>query len=123
MAADRDRLQRGRDAEERAARYLEAQGLTILARNFRRRAGEIDIIARDGGTLAIIEVRSRATRSHGGAAASVGMRKQQRLIRAAHLLLAAHPEWRRLPARFDVVVEDGDGDAARIEWIRHAFTT
>ncbi|HNS27797.1 MAG TPA: YraN family protein [Steroidobacteraceae bacterium] len=116
-----DRRARGQDAEERAALFREAQGLTILARNFRRRAGEIDIVARDGATLAIIEVRSRATRSHGGAAASVGARKQQRLIRAAHLLLAAHPEWRRMPARFDVVIEEGDGAAARIEWIRAAF--
>lgn len=117
-----DRLERGRSAEDRAARFLEARGLTILARNFRRRAGEIDIVARDGETLAIVEVRARTTRRYGGAAASVGPRKQQRLIRAAQLLLAAHPEWRRMPARFDVVVEEGDGENARMEWIRHAFT-
>lgn len=117
-----DRRQRGQEAEERAAHYLESQGLTILARNFRRRAGEIDIVAQDGGTLAIVEVRARSTRACGGAAASVGHRKQQRLIRAAYLLLAAHPEWRRMLARFDVVIEEGTGTNARIEWIRHAFT-
>ncbi len=117
-----DRLQRGRNAEDRAAQFLEARGLEILARNFRRRAGEIDIVARDGATLAIVEVRARATRAYGGAAASVGARKQQRLIRAAQLLLAAHPEWRKMPARFDVVIEEGIGDAACIEWIKHAFT-
>lgn len=116
-----DRLERGRNAEDRAAKYLEAQGLTILVRNFRRRAGEIDIVARDGATLAIVEVRSRASRACGGAAASVGRRKQQRLIRASQLLLAAHPEWRQMPARFDVVIEEGDAQTARIEWIRHAF--
>lgn len=118
-----DHLQRGRSAEERAARFLEAQGVVILERNFRRRAGEIDIVARDGATLAIVEVRARATRAYGGAAASVGARKQRRLIRAASLLLAAHPEWRKMPARFDVVTEEGDGEGARMEWIRHAFTT
>jgi putative endonuclease len=117
-----DRQAKGRDAEDRAARFLAERGLTILARNFRRRAGEIDIVALDGATLAIIEVRARASRDYGGAAASVGARKQQRLIRAAHLLLAAHPEWRKLPARFDVIVEEGEGADARIEWIRHAFT-
>lgn len=116
-----DRRERGRSAEERAARFLEAQGLTILLRNFRRRAGEIDIVARDGATLAIVEVRARATRDYGGAAASVDLRKQRRLIRAAHLLLAAHPEWRNMPARFDVVIEQGTGAAASMEWIRHAF--
>ncbi|MGE0581811.1 MAG: YraN family protein [Steroidobacteraceae bacterium] len=117
-----DRMERGRGAEDRAAAYLAAQGLTILARNFRRRAGEIDLVARDGATLVIIEVRSRARRSFGGAAASVGPRKQQRLIRAAQLLLAAYPQWRRLPARFDVVALEGDGENARLEWIRNAFT-
>ncbi len=117
-----DHLGRGREAEERAVHYLEAQGLTILARNFRRRAGEIDIVAQDGGTLAIVEVRARSPRACGGAAASVGHRKRQRLIRAAHLLLAAHPEWRRMPARFDVVIEEGVGAESRMEWIRHAFT-
>ncbi len=117
-----DRQERGRDAEERAVQFLAARGLTILARNFRRRAGEIDIVALDGTTLAIIEVRARSSRDFGGAAASVGARKQRRLIRAAQLLLAAHPQWRSLPARFDVIVEEGNGVDARMEWIRHAFT-
>lgn len=117
-----DRLERGRSAEDRAALFLETQGLAILARNFRRRAGEIDIVARDGAILVIVEVRARASRAYGGAAASVGPRKQIRLIRAAQLLLAAHPEWRRMPARFDVIVEEGSGAQARMEWIRHAFT-
>lgn len=117
-----DRMERGRAAEDRAADYLEARGLAILARNFRRRAGEIDIVAREGVTLVIVEVRARSRHAFGGAAASVGPRKQQRLIRAAQLLLAAHPEWRRMPARFDVIVEEGDGEGARMEWIRHAFT-
>ncbi len=119
---DMDRLERGRSAEDRAARFLEAQGLAILARNFRRRAGEIDIVARDGATLVIVEVRARTSRTWGGAAASVGSRKQRRLIRAAQLLLAAHPEWRKMPARFDVIVEDGAGAEAKMAWIRHAFT-
>ena len=117
-----DRLERGRSAADRAALFLETQGLAILARNFRRRAGEADIVARDGAILVIVEVRARASRAFGGAAASVGSRKQMRLIRAAQLLLAAHPEWRRMPARFDVIVEEGSGAQARMEWIRHAFT-
>ena len=79
------------------------------------------IVARDGATLVIVEVRARTSRTWGGAAASVGLRKQRRLIRAAQLLLAAHPEWRKMPARFDVIVEDGAGAEAKMAWIRHAF--
>lgn len=119
VVAARHRL--GREAEDRAAQHLESHGLAILTRNFRRRAGEIDIVARDRGTLVIVEVRARTSGDCGGAAASVGGLKQARLVRAAHLLLASHPEWRKLPARFDVVLIEGEGASARLAWIRHAF--
>ena len=62
---------RGKDAEERAARSLEGQGLHIIERNYRSRYGEIDLIARDGVTLVFVEVRARSTNTFGGAAASI----------------------------------------------------
>ena len=62
---------RGKDAEARAARYLEGRGLTIVERNYRSRYGEIDLIARDGATLVFVEVRARASNTFGGAAASI----------------------------------------------------
>jgi putative endonuclease len=92
-----------------------------LARNLRCRAGEIDLVARDGPVLVFVEVRQRRDRRYGGAAASVNRAKQARLIRAARYFLPvlsrAHFAGVQPPCRFDVVsIEDG-----RIDWIRDAF--
>ena len=113
----------GAAAEQIAAEFLRAQGLEILERNFLRRLGELDIIARDGDVLVIAEVRTRSSDRFGGAAASVDSRKQARLIRAAHQLLQQRGEFSKLRVRFDVLVvaEVGD-DNPRVEWIRHAFS-
>jgi len=113
----------GRRAEDLACRHLESRGLTLLERNYRCRAGEIDLVMLDGSTLALIEVRSRASAAHGSAAATVGPRKQRRFIRAARHLLLTRPAYRRLSARFDVVAIDADneGEPPRLTWIRDAF--
>ena len=116
------RQQSGRRAEELAADFLRAAGCEILARNYRRRLGELDIIARCAGVLVVAEVRTRASDAFGGAAASVTRAKQRRITRAAHQLLQQRAELARLPVRFDVlVVTDPDGPAPAVEWIRHAF--
>lgn len=111
--------QTGDAAEERALAHLVASGLKLLARNYRtpgRGGGEIDLVMRDaGGTLVFVEVRQRAGRAFGGAAASVSPTKQRRIIFAArHYLmrLAQQP-----PCRFDVV----SVEAGAIEWLRGAF--
>ena len=116
------RQQSGRRAEELAAEFLRAAGCEILERNYRRRLGELDIIARCAGVLVIAEVRMRASNAFGGAAASVTPVKQRRIVRAAQQLLQQHPELARLPVRFDVlVVSNPDGPAHSVEWIKHAF--
>jgi putative endonuclease len=107
----------GRAAEELAARSLERQGLEILERNYRCRAGEIDLVARDGDTLVFVEVRFRGSESFGGARASVDRAKQRRILAAARHYLAGRPE---RPCRCDVVVLDRL-DPARVDWIRDAF--
>jgi putative endonuclease len=111
--------QTGDAAEDRALAHLAAAGLKLLARNYRtpgRGGGEIDLIMRDpSGTLVFVEVRKRASRAFGGAAASVGPVKQRRIVFAArHYLmrLAQQP-----PCRFDVV----SVEAGAIEWLRAAF--
>lgn len=109
----------GRQGEELACRHLEAQGLRTLERNYRCRAGEIDLVMLDGTTLVLVEVRLRSDAAHGGAASSVGHRKQQRFIRAARHLMLTRPEYRRLAARFDVVAIDGT--PPQLQWIRDAF--
>jgi putative endonuclease len=112
----------GRRAEELAAEFLRARGCEILTRNYRRRLGELDIVARAGSVLVIAEVRTRASRAYGGAAASVTRTKQQRIVRAASQLLQRRRDLAALPVRFDViVVTDLHGPHPAIEWIQHAF--
>ena len=116
------RQQSGQRAEELAAQFLRAAGCEILLRNYRRRLGELDIVARVGGVLVVAEVRTRASDVWGGAAASVTPAKQRRIVRATSLLLQQRADLARLPVRFDVVVvSDPYGAVPRIEWIRHAF--
>ena len=110
----------GADAEERAARFLAGRGLAIVARNYRTRFGEIDLIARDGATLVFVEVRLRSSARFGGAAASVDARKRRRIEATARLYLArlgAEP-----PCRFDVITLDRDGDEVS-GWLRGAFAS
>ena len=114
----------GQAAEGIAADFLRAQGLDILERNYLRRVGELDIVARDRDVLVIAEVRTRSSDRYGGAAASVDPRKQQRLIRTASQLLQQRKDLSQLRVRFDVVVvSEMEAGCGRVEWIRHAFLT
>ena len=111
--------QAGDAAEDRALAHLLASGLKLLARNYRtpgRGGGEIDLVMRDaGGTVVFVEVRQRASRAFGGAAASVSPTKQRRIIFAARHYLMRLPQ--QPPCRFDVV----GVEAGQIEWLRGAF--
>ena len=114
----------GQAAENIAADFFRAQGLDILERNYLRRMGELDIVARDRDVLVIAEVRTRSSDRYGGAAASVDPRKQQRLIRTASQLLQQRKDLAQLRVRFDVVVvSEMEAGCGRVEWIRHAFLT
>ena len=114
----------GQAAENIAADFFRAQGLDILERNYLRRMGELDIVARDRDVLVIAEVRTRSSDRYGGAAASVDSRKQQRLIRTASQLLQQRKDLSQLRVRFDVVVvSEMEAGCGRVEWIRHAFLT
>ncbi|HUO44757.1 MAG TPA: YraN family protein [Burkholderiales bacterium] len=107
---------RGEPAEALAAEFLQRSGLEIVARNYRCRFGEIDLIARDGRSLVFVEVRMRASDGFGGAAASITAAKRGKLARTARHYLSALP---RAPAcRFDALLIAGDG---AIEWIKNAF--
>jgi putative endonuclease len=117
------RKEAGAAAEDLALKHLEAAGLKLAVRNYRCRAGEIDLVMLDGReVLALIEVRQRSHSAFGGAAASVDYRKQQRLITAARHLWMMRADLRQRRARFDVVAIDGAlSGAPRIEWLKDAF--
>jgi putative endonuclease len=116
------RARNGKCAEDLAAAYLAAQGLKLLARNVRCKAGEIDLVCRDGVVLVLIEVRQRARLDFGGALASVAAPKRRKLVRAARFLLHIRPAWRRSIVRFDVVgVQGNPCGIHEITWIKDAF--
>ncbi len=117
-----DRLKIGAAAEDVAAAYLQAQGVQLLFRNYRRRLGELDLVARQSDVLLIVEVRTRSSNAYGGAAASVDGLKRRRIVRAAQQLLQQHKELSKLRARFDVIVVSNLSAAKPgVEWIRGAF--
>ena len=110
-------MTRGDSAEARAAAFLEGRGLRIVARNYRCRFGEIDLVARSGATVVFVEVRARSSDAYGGAAGSITHAKRRRLLATARHYLAR--EGMDCVCRFDVVLMSGS--PARIEWIENAF--
>src|SRR5687768_13766191 len=96
-----DRATLGKSAEAIAAEFLERQGLVVLLRNYRRKSGELDVVARDGDVLVIGEVRTRSSDSFGGAAGSIDGWKQHKIIRAATQLLQQRKDLAQLRVRFD----------------------
>ena len=114
-----EKAQAGAAAEDAALAHLRAAGLQLLARNVRYPFGEIDLVMREGATLAFVEVRFRRSAAFGGAFASVTPAKRRKLARAAQAWLGAHRAHARADCRFDVVaVAPGDD----CEWLRAAFT-
>ena len=112
----------GRAAETLAVAQLETAGLRIVARNWRRPEGELDIVADDGGTCVFVEVRSRTGEDHGHALEAITPQKRARVVRAARLYLDAET-----PAasgfRFDVVAVTfwEDGRRPEVVHIPNAF--
>ena len=106
----------GQSAESRAEAFLQRHGLKLVARNWRCRFGEIDLVMQEAATLVFIEVRLRSRSDFGGAAASVTPAKQKKLLAAARQYLATLKTLP--PCRFDVVALSGD---AAPDWIRNAF--
>lgn len=116
----------GRAGEDLALKTLEAAGLELLARNYRCKAGELDLVMLDATAqvLVLVEVRSRSRSDYGSASASISWAKRRRCSLAARHLLLCRRELRRLRARFDVVAIDPPGQPGRppvITWIRSAF--
>lgn len=107
-------------AEEAARKYLVQQGLKWVESNYHCRLGEIDLIMRDKEYLVFVEVRARASATHGSALESVTYRKQQKIIKTASLYLLTHRLHNNVSVRFDVV--SIEGNPPQLTWISNAFS-
>jgi putative endonuclease len=116
-----DPPRRGAASEDLAARWLEARGYRIVARNFRTRRGEIDLVAEDRGVTVFVEVRARTASSHGSAIATISPAKRRRIVSAARVYAARFGLGER-PLRFDTVSLDGDGGSVVVRHDPGAFT-
>lgn len=110
----------GQKAEEFASKYLTDTGFKIVARNFRNRFCEIDIIAHNRSELVFVEVKYRHSGSHGGAISAVGYHKAQQLQFAAQLWLSENPSYDVYGKRIDVIAVEGDLANPRLECIENA---
>ena len=109
----------GRLGEENAARYLKQRGYAIIARNYRHLKAEIDLIARKGDTLAIVEVKTRTGNSLQSVMDAVNRNKRNRLIKAADHFIVSHEL--EVDARFDIIWVTRDKEKLRLEHIKNAF--
>jgi putative endonuclease len=116
----RYRVLLGKMGEDLACRELEHRGYAILARRYRCRRGELDIVARDGQTVVFVEVKIRSDQAFGGASQAVTRTKQRRMVRLASDYLTRHRLDGR-PCRFDVVAIHIDNGNPFIEIFPNAF--
>jgi putative endonuclease len=114
------RMSLGKKGEDLACRELQRRGYAIIARRYRVRGGELDVIARDGPTIVFVEVKTRAGRMFGEAAEAVTPLKQLRMTRLAEEYLARH-HLSGCPCRFDVVAIQVEDGGTRVQVIQNAF--
>ena len=110
----------GNRAESAAFRYLVEQGLRPVARNFRSRGGEIDLVMLDDECLVFVEVRFRTSSRFAQPGHTVDRHKQKKIIRTAALFYARNRHYANHVMRFDVVAIEGS-EPPSIRWIKDAF--
>lgn len=108
--------QKGAHYEDIALRFLLKQGLVLVARNYRCKGGELDLLMQKSGALIIVEVRYRKNNRYGSALESITKTKQARIIAATKSYIVTHKIDQ--PIRFDVVAITGD---AQPDWVKNAF--
>lgn len=106
----------GTIGETLASSYLASRGMTVIAKNYRRAGGEIDLIARDGETVVFVEVKARRSPRYGRPAEAVTPAKSRHIVRAALAYLQAQ-HWLDRPVRFDVIAIEGED----IQYLPAAF--
>ena len=111
----------GRRGEDLAVTYLQKQGYKLIMRNYRCLWGEIDLIARDKGTLVFVEIKTRTSSEFGRPHEAVDRAKQRKLTQVATAYLAERHVGEDVPARFDVVAIHLAPSGPQIQLIKDAF--
>jgi putative endonuclease len=111
----------GKIAEDEACRYLRHRGLKLVARNYRCRCGEIDLIMKETETLVFVEVRYRRSAAFGSGAETVTRAKQGKIAQSAAYFLQENRQYAGSAARFDVVSCSPDQGGGGVRWIQDAF--
>lgn len=114
----------GEAAEQSAEQWLSRQGLRLVEKNYRCKAGEIDLVMLDHNSLVFVEVRYRKQNSFGGSLESVDWRKQKKLSTAARHFLVSRKQYCNLPCRFDVMAASPVENCPQEitwQWIKDAF--
>ena len=116
--------ERGQDAELACCKYLQQQGLKLLAKNYHGRRGELDLVMQDSNTVVFVEVRYRKNNNYGGALESITGSKQEKLRITAEQYLQQETALKN--GRFDVVamsekVQNNGPIIYSFEWIKDAF--
>lgn len=112
-----NQIETGKEYEEKAAAYLEKQGMRLLARNFRCRQGEIDIIGIHKEMLVFVEVKYRKNNSHGMAEEAVGVSKQRKICHTSDYFRVRNSQYQGLQVRYDVIAITGE----TLIWYQNAF--
>jgi putative endonuclease len=110
----------GKTGEDLACRELERRGYAIVARRYRGRSGELDIVARDGPTLVFVEVKARGGRGFGAAVEAVTRGKQRRIVQLALEYVMRH-HLTEVPCRFDIVSIQFEAGRPAVEIFQNAF--
>ena len=116
---------KGNYYEQQAAEWLLQQGLQSVEKNFHCRGGEIDLIMQQSETLCFIEVKYRSSNAFGGAAFSIPLSKQNKIIRAALTFLDKNRRYSKHTYRFDalfITPQSPASAALNFEWIQNAFS-
>lgn len=117
-----EKQQTGRQAEQTACDFLQAQGMALLEKNYFCPQGEIDLIMNDNNTIVFVEVRFRRNTQYGTGAETVDRHKQSKLVATAAHYLQKNPKAAKNPCRFDVIsLTANNSDGQKLEWIPDAF--
>ncbi len=111
------KINSGQEAEIRAKKHLQDQGLKCLTQNYRSRYGEIDLVMQDKDNIVFVEVRLRNNNQFGSALETVDRKKQEKIQITAQAYMSEHTLYQTHAMRFDVV----GFDKHQVQWIKGAF--